>query len=244
VVVANQIRVASLFRAVPEDRFEAARTVFLRIRKEWNVPVEVANDGDVTALAGAMSLGVSAILGVAMGSSEAGGYLDRGGRLTGRMTELAFTPVDMNPAAAMDEWSRDHGVGAKYFSQQAVNKLAPAAGFAFAETMPLPERLKVVQERMNAGDARAAGIYETIGVYLGYTVPWYREFYDFDHLLILGRVTSGAGGDIILSKAREVLRTEFPEWADRLNVFLPDEKARRVGQSVAAASLPELKGAR
>ena len=121
-----------------------------------------------------------------------------------------------------------------------MNKLAPAAGLAFPDGMPLPERLKVVQDRMRAGDECAARIYETIGVYLGYTVPWYREFYDFDHLLILGRVTSGTGGDIILNKARELLRAEFPEWAGKVNVFMPDEKARRVGQSVAAASLPDL----
>jgi predicted NBD/HSP70 family sugar kinase len=244
VVVANQIQAASLFRAVSEARFGEARNLFLRIQKEWQVPVEVANDGDVTALAGAMSLGVSAILGVAMGSSEAGGYLDRKGRLTGRMTELAFAPVDLNPQAAADEWSGDRGVGAMYFSQQAVNKLAPAAGLAFEEAMPLPERLKVVQNHMAAGDDRALRIYETIGVYLGYTVPWYREYYDFDHLLILGRVTSGRGGETILSKAQEVLRLEFPEWGGRLNVSMPDERARRVGQSAAAASLPRLEAMR
>ncbi len=239
-VVGNRIMVASLFRAVPEELFEGARNIFLRIRQEWQVPVEVANDGDVTALAGAMSMGVNAILGVAMGSSEAGGYIDRGGHLTGRITELAFGPVDLNPVAAVDEWSMDHGVGALYFSQQAVNKLAPAAGFSFAVGLPLPERLKIVQERMASGDERARRIYETIGVYLGYSAPWYREFYDFDSMMILGRVTSGAGGDVIIDKANEVVRSEFPEWGERLSVSMPDEKARRVGQSVAAASLPGL----
>ena len=241
-VVANRIMVASLFRSVPEARFGDARNIFLRIQKEWQVPVEVANDGDVTALAGALSMGVNAILGVALGSSEAGGYIDRGGHLTGRITELAFAPVDFNPAAAADEWSGDHGVGAMYFSQQAVNKLAPAAGFCFEAGMPLPERLKMVQERMKTGDERTRRLYETIGVYLGYTVPWYREFYDFDSMMILGRVTSGPGGDVIIATANEVLRKEFPEWADRVKVFMPDEKARRVGQSVAAASLPETGG--
>jgi predicted NBD/HSP70 family sugar kinase len=240
VVVGNRIMVASLLRSIPPERYSEAQDLFCRIQKEWQVPVEVANDGDVTALAGAMSLDVRAILGVAMGSSEAAGYLDRDGRLTGRLTELAFAPVDFNPAAPVDEWSGDRGVGALYFSQQAVSRLAPVAGIEFAEELPMPERLKVVQERMRAGDERALRIYETIGVYLGYTVPWYREFYDFDHLLILGRVTSGPGGDVILGKAREVLRTGFPAWADRLKVFMPDEKARRVGQSVAAASLPAL----
>ena len=241
VVVANRIMVASLFRAVPPGHYALAQGLFNRLQQEWQVPVEVANDGDVTALAGALSLETKAILGVAMGSSEAAGYFDRKGRLTGRLTELAFAPVDFNPASAADEWSGDTGVGAMYFSQQAVNKLAPAAGITFDERLPLPERLKEVQQLMASGDQRARQIYETIGVYLGYTVPWYREFYDFDHLLILGRVTSGTGGEIILEKAHEVLKTEFPELAGKVNVFMPDEKARRVGQSVAAASLPEVK---
>ena len=238
VVVANRIMVASLFRAVPAERYADAQNIFLRLQREWQVPLEVANDGDVTALAGALSLGVRAILGVAMGSSEAGGYLDRQGRLTGRLEELAFTPVDLNPGAALDEWSGDAGVGSMYFSQQAVNKLAPAAGFTFPADQPLPERLQAVQARLAAGDARARQIFETIGVYLGYTVPWYREFNDFDHLLLLGRVMSGAGGEIIRDRAEAILRAEFPELAARVRVILPDEKARRVGQAVAAASLP------
>jgi hypothetical protein len=38
----------------------------------------------------------------------------------------------------------------------------------------------------------------------------------------------------------EVLKSEFSELADRINIQLPDEKSRRVGQSVAAASLPAI----
>ena len=56
--------------------------------------------------------------------------------------------------------------------------------------------------------------------------------------MILGRVTSGAGGERILATAKEVLASEFPEIARRVSLFLPDEKARRVGQAAAAASLP------
>ncbi len=240
VVVDNRIMVASLFRAVPPERYAEAQDLFLRLQREWQVPLAVANDGDVAALAGALSLGVQAILGVAMGSSEAGGFLDRQSRLTGRLTELAFAPVDMNPGAGVDEWSGDAGVGALYFSQQAVNRLAPAAGFAFPDDQPLPARLQAVQARLAAGDERARRIFETIGVYLGYTVPWYREFNDFDHLLLLGRVTSGAGGDIIRARAEAVLHAEFPDLAARVRICLPDERARRVGQAVAAASLPVL----
>lgn len=238
VIVNNEIRSASLFRAVPAEKYPAAKRTFLRLRDEWNVPLDVLNDGDVTALAGGMSLGVTGVLGLAMGSSEAAGYLDRDGRLRGWLSELAFAPVDHNPAAPADEWSGDRGVGAQYFSQQAVNRLLPAAGISVPPDLGLPERLKEVQTLMAKGDRRAAQIYETIGVYLGYTIPHYADFYDFDHVLILGRVTSGEGGRILLANARQVLRAEFPALADRIQLHVPDEKSRRVGQAVAAASLP------
>jgi len=194
----------------------------------------------VTALAGLMSLGKKGILGVAMGSSEAVGFIDRNGCLTGRLSELAFAPVDLHPEAPADEWSGDIGVGAMYFSQQAVNHLALKKGMRFPAKMALPQRLERVQERMAEGDVTALRIYQKIGLYLGYTVPWYREFYGFDSMMILGRVTSGAGGVMILETARLILADQFPEIAEQVEVFMPDEKARRVGQSVAAASLPVL----
>lgn len=241
VFINNQVRIASLFRAVPEDLFEKkVKGMFLRLGDEWGVPFEVLNDGEVTALAGMMSLDETAVLGIAMGSSQAAGFLNAGGHLVDWLDELAFVPVDLSPGAPVDEWSGDRGVGANYFSQQAVNRLAIAAGLPFRRTADLPERLQEVQARMEAGDERAARIYESIGVYLGYTVPWYEVFYDFRNLLVLGRVMSGPGGDVIVRKASEVLRTEFPETAARIRLHLLDEKSRRVGQAVAAASLPEL----
>lgn len=237
VIVDNEIRVSSLLRAIPKKLFPAAAAVFKRIAMEWNVPLVVMNDGDVTALAGALSLQQKGMLGIAMGSSKAAGFMDKRGRILGWLNELAFAPVDYNPRAPADEWSGDPGVGALYFSQQAVNKLLPAAKIKLPQAMGLPERLKEVQNLMAAGDERAAGIYQTIGVYLGYTIPHYLDFYDFDHMLILGRVTTGKGGDIVLAKAREVLAHEFPEVSIAMHV--PDEKTRRVGQAVAAASLPK-----
>ena len=243
IIVDNEIRVASLLRAIPKKDYPKAAGVFKRIAKEWRVPLQVMNDGDVTALAGALSMNKKGILGIAMGSSEAGGFLDKKGRILGWLNELAFVPADYNPKAACDEWSGDAGVGALYFSQQAVNKLLPAAGLTFSESLGLPERLKEVQKLMAEGSdadkAKAAKIYETIGVYLGYTLPYYAEFYDYQDVLILGRVTTGEGGDIVIAKAKDILAREFPDV--KINVHVPDEKARRVGQAVAAASIPEVK---
>ena len=119
-------------------------------------------------------------------------------------------------------------------------KLAPAAGISLDESLSPAEKLKVVQKEMASCNPEAAKIYETIGVYFGYTLGWYSRFYDIDHVLIMGRVTSGDGGPIILQKAQEVLDKEFPELAAKAQLHIPDEKSRRVGQSVAAASLPQV----
>ena len=241
IIVDNEIRVASLLRAVPRKDFPRAAGIFKRIQREWNVPVTVMNDGDVTALAGALSLGGNGMLGIAMGSSEAAGFMDKQGRIPGWLNELAFSPVDYQPNAAVDEWSGDKGTGVMYFSQQAVNQLLPAAGIRLPPKMGLPERLKEVQSLVDRDDGRAVKIYETVGVYLGCGMAHYADFYDFRQALILGRVTTGGGGDIVITKAHEVLKKHFPEVAVKIELRLPDEKSRRVGQAVAAASLPALR---
>lgn len=242
VYIDNKIMVASLFIKVSDEDFEKkVKTMYMDVAKEiGDVPVEVANDGDVTALAGAMSLEDNSVLGVAMGTSEAAGYVDKAGNITGWLNELAFAPVDFNRDAMVDEWSGDYGCGVKYFSQDAVIKLAPAAGIELDESLSPAEKLKVVQKLMEEGDSRARDIYETIGVYFGYTIAYYSMFYDIKHVLIMGRVTSGEGGTIILDKANEVIDAEFPDVAKKTKLHIPDEAARRVGQSVAAASLPEI----
>ncbi len=243
VYVDNRIMVASLFLKVSDEDFDRkVKNMYLDVAKEIgeNIPIEVANDGDVTALAGAMDLGDNAVLGVAMGTSEAGGYVDAQGNITGWLNELAFAPVDYCEDAMVDEWSGDYGCGVKYFSQDAVIKLAPAAGIELEESLSPAEKLKVVQGLMAESDPRAAAIYDTIGAYFGYAIAFYTEFYDIRHVLIMGRVTSGEGGVILLERAKEVLEREFPALAATIQLHIPDENSRRVGQSVAAASLPEI----
>ena len=244
VYVDNRIMVASLFLKVSDEEFDKkVKNMYIDVAKEIgeNIPIEVANDGDVTALAGAMDLNDNSVLGVAMGTSEAGGYVDPQGNITGWLNELAFVPVDFSSDAMVDEWSGDYGCGVKYFSQDGVIKLAPYAGIELDENLSPAEKLKVVQGLMKEGDQRAADIYDTIGAYFGYAIAFYSEFYDIKHVLIMGRVTSGEGGTILLSRAQEVLDKEFPELSKKINLHIPDESSRRVGQSVAAASLPELK---
>jgi predicted NBD/HSP70 family sugar kinase len=240
IYINNRPMIASLFRGIPPERFGEIRDLFLRIRREFGVPLEVINDGDVTALAGAMSLEDNGILGIALGSSEAAGYVDLDGNITGWLSELAFAPVDYRPGAPADEWSGDRGVGSQYFSQQCVFRLAPKAGIHLPADITDAEKLKFVQEKLEAGDEDVARIWQSMGYFMGYGVAHYAAFYPLKHVLLLGRCTSGRGGHIILDGANAVLRAEFPDLA-HVHLQLPDEKSRRVGQSIAAASLPALK---
>ena len=241
VYVANRTMVASLFLAVPDNLFDSkVKDIFLMAGREiGNVPVVVCNDGDVTALAGAMGMNTNNVLGIAMGTSEAAGYVDSKGYITGWLNELAFAPVDASPHAMEDEWSGDIGCGVKYFSQDSIIKLALSAHIELDCARTAAEKLKVVQELLEKGDCRAKDVYESLGVYLGHTLPLYYSMYGFEKVLLLGRVMGGKGGNIILDTARKVLQGEYPHIAAVISVSLPDEQSRRVGQSVAAASLLE-----
>ncbi|HBA84699.1 MAG TPA: transcriptional regulator [Verrucomicrobia bacterium] len=240
VYVNNRVKVASLFRGVPSDLFERrVKDLFLEIKKAWNdIPFELVNDGEVTALAGSMSIGDNGVLGMALGSSLAAGYVTLDGRITSWLNELAFAPVDYNPQAPVDEWSGDYGCGVQYLSQQGVGRLIPRAGIEVDEALPLPEKLKQVQKLMAAGDPRASKIYQTLGAYLGYALAHYADFYAIRNVLILGRVTTGEGGRVIMEGAKEVLRKIFPDVHQAIAFHIPDEKDKRHGQAVAAASLP------
>ncbi len=239
VYVDNKIMVASLFIKVDKKKYgDYVKNMYINIAKEMgNIPLEVANDGDVTALAGSIDLNDNRVLGIAMGTSEAVGYINKDGGINGWLSELAFVPVDFNEGAMADEWSGDVGVGCKYFSQDAVIKLAEAGGYRFKDGATPAEKLKEIQALMEKDDPLARQIYEDIGVYLAYTLPFYAKFYDMKHVLLLGRVTGGKGGNILLDSCKKVLEEEYPEFAE-LDISLPDEKNRRVGQSIAAASLP------
>ena len=241
VLVKNRAMVSSLFMAVDKEKYgDEAKNVYIDVCKDLGYKMVVANDGDVAALACSMALDTTGILGIAMGTSEAGGFIAPDGSLKGYMTELAFAPVDYNPNSSRDPWSGDFGVGAEYFSQDCVIRLAKKAGIELDENLTPAEKLKEVQKLMEADDQRAINIFETIGTYFGYAVANYNEIYDIHNVQISGRVTSGKGGEVILKKAVELLKAEFPELDEKIKIFLPGEKERRVGQAVAAASLYEL----
>ena len=240
IYIDNRPVVSSLFRAVPSKHYSAIKDLFINIQKEMKVPLEVINDGEVTALAGAMSIGEGSILGIALGSSEAAGFVDADMHITGWLNELAFAPIDYSSEAPIDAWSGDRGCGASYFSQQAVFRLAPRAGIDIPAELSDAEKLKYVQEKLEAGDKGAIKIWQSMGVYLGYALAHYVDFYDFKHVLIVGRCTSGCGGELLMEGAKAVLEAEFPDLCKSITLHLPNEKFRRLGQAVAAASLPDL----
>lgn len=243
IYINNDVRVASLFRGITDKQVfeDVVRPMFKTIMaKEFpGVPFDVINDGEVTALAGSITMNTNAVLGIAMGTSEAAGWVDPQGNVTTQINELAFAPVDYRENGPVDEWSGDEGCGVQFFCQQGVARLAPAAGFDFGD-MPFPEQLIEVQKAMAEGDERAAKIYQTIGTCFGYAIAHYADFYEIGTLIIMGRATSGPGGQIMIDSAKDVLNAEFPHLAEQINITQPDEKMKRHGQAVAAASLPAI----
>ena len=239
IIVDNELRLASMFRRVSPDDFSSnVVNMFSRIKSLWQKPFRILNDGDVAALAGAHDLGTGALLGIAMGSSQATGYVNTAGNINGSLNELSLTPVNVGKTLDQDDWTGDFGAGMHYFSQVAVNKLALKAGIKFSQEMGLPERLLLVQQEVQQGKERAIEIFKTMGFYLAYTLPLYRLFYPFNNLQLMGRVTSGAGGEIIVHHARKMLKTQFPQMSEQIIFHLPEEKDRRFGQAIAAAGLP------
>ncbi len=236
IYVQNETRVASLFLKVPSENYDKIRTIYVDAAAEYGAPLTVANDGDVAALAGAIELNKNNLLGIAMGTSEAAGYADRDGKLLGWLNELAFVPIDVNTKSMIDEWSGDYGTGVKYLSQDGVIKLAALAGISFEGAETPAEKLKVVQALAESGDGRAKDVFFDLGNYLAYALLYYHGFYGFDNVLLMGRVLSGVGGEIIKTRAEEVLR-EYRDEVGGIELLLPDEKSRRVGQAVAAANL-------
>jgi predicted NBD/HSP70 family sugar kinase len=239
IYIDNEPRVASLFRGISKEDFDRhIRGIFKDMKKEWgDIPVEVANDGDVTALAGAMMLKSNGVLGISMGTSLAAGYIDSKGKVTSWLNELAFAPIDYRANGPADEWSKDRGCGVQYFSQQAVGRLIPNSGLDIDPDLALPEKLEAVQKYMLKGDPRAKAIFQTIGIFFGYGIAHYADFYDIEHVLFLGRVSSGEGGQIIKNAAEKVLEGEFPELAKTISISFPDEHMKRHGQAIAAATL-------
>jgi predicted NBD/HSP70 family sugar kinase len=242
IYIDNKVMAASLFQKVSDEDFEKKiKNLFLDIAKELgDIPICVANDGDVTALAGAMSLGKNKILGIAMGTSQAAGYIDAAGNITGWLNELAFVPIDIQEFAPMDPWSGDVGTGVSYFSQDGVIRLAKIQGIPISPIHSPAEQLADIQVLVEEGSIKALQIFETIGTYLGYAIAYYSMFYDIDEVLLLGRVLSGKGGVLIQEHCTKVLDSLNPFLGKTIHITLPNEATRRVGQSIAAASLTKI----
>ncbi len=236
IYIGNRVCAASLFRNVPDDAFDSdVAPMFQRIADDWGVPLRVSNDGDVTALAGYHELRQGPVLGLALGSSLAGGYVDDTGALRGWLNELAFCPIDLADDAPCDDWSGNRGIAAQYLSQQGVFRLAERVGLPIDPQAGAAERLQAIQRLHAEGDPRTVEIYRTIGVWLGWYVDWLASCMPLRHVLLLGRVTTGSGGLLLMDAARTVLEHRCPEAS--ITLSMPSESMRRLGQAVHAASL-------
>merc|ERR1712178_384692 len=227
----NEATWCDIFPNVPPDVYkEKVVDIFKRLAKEMagDVPLKVINDGEVTALAAFQKIQAGNVMGISMGSSEGGGYANADGNLVGWINELCYIRLDLNPRAPTDPWSKGAhtGLSHMYLGQRGTTKLAAKGGVDVPENMKYPhpdmctikhenhaQCLKLIQEAMKneEKEPEVKKIYETVGVYLGYALAQYSEFYKIDHVMSLGRVSKGKGGDLMLETARKVLTSEFPE---------------------------------
>merc|ERR1712113_585841 len=229
-----------------------------RIAKEvaGDVPLKVINDGEVTALAAVQKIGKGNIMGISMGSSEGGGYANADGNLMGWINELCYIRLDLNPQAPTDPWTKGAhtGISHMYLGQRGATKLAgkvvkdlpanytyPHADMCTIKHEDHAQCLKLIQKAMAdpEQEEKARSLYETVGVYLGYGLAQYCEFYKIDHVMILGRVSKGEGGDLMLATAKKVLETEFPD-LKHIEFHTADDHFKAVGQCIAAAALPSV----
>jgi len=250
----NEATWCDIFPNVPPDVYKAKVVdIFKRIAKEvaGDVPLKVINDGEVTALAAVQKCGQGNIMGISMGSSEGGGYANGDGNLMGWINELCYIKLDMNPNAPTDPWTKGshRGMSHMYLGQRGATKNAfkvcdvpdnykyPHPDMCTIKHEDHANCLKLIQAAMKDNPAKASDLYKTCGVYLGYGLAQYKEFYDIDHVMILGRVSKGDGGDLMLKTAAEVLEKEFPELS-KITFHTADDHFKAVGQCIAAAALP------
>merc|ERR1712070_895990 len=252
---ANEATWCDIFPNVPPDVYkEKVVDIFVRIAKDLagDVPLKVINDGEVTALAAVQKIGKGNVMGISLGSSEGGGYANEDGNLMGWINELCYIKLDMNPNAPSDPWTNCHrGISHMYLGQRGATKNAhKICEVPENQRYPHPDMctikhenhaqvLKKIQEAMKENPDKASDLYKTCGVYLGYGLAQYVESYKIDHVMILGRVSKGAGGDLMLATAAEVLKTEFPDLPP-IQFHTADDHFKAVGQCIAAAALPTL----
>mmetsp|Transcript_86996 Transcript_86996/g.211103 ORF Transcript_86996/g.211103 Transcript_86996/m.211103 type:complete len:656 (-) Transcript_86996:104-2071(-) len=255
----NEATWCDIFPNVPRDVYkEKVVDIFTRIAKEvaGDVPLKVINDGEVTALAAAAKIGAGNIMGISMGSDEGAGYANKDGNLTGWINEMGYVRIDFSPSGARNPWDGGVHTGCShmYLGQRGATKLAAKGGVPVPENYVYPHAdmltikhevhaqcLKMIQEAMKdpEKEAEVTKLYETIGVYLGYTLAQYTEFYPIDHVMLLGRVSKGKGGDVMLATAKKVLTEEFPDI--NITFHTADDHFKAVGQCIAASALPTLK---
>jgi len=252
----NEATWCDIFPNVPQDVYkEKVVDIFKRIAKEvaGDVPLKVINDGEVTALAAVQKISKGNVMGISMGSSEGGGYANADGNLMGWINELCYIKLDMNPKAPTDPWTKGNhrGLSHMYLGQRGATKNAhkicevpenykyPHPDMCTIRHEDHAQCLKLIQKAMADTPEKASDLYRTCGVYLGYALAQYTEHYKIDHVMILGRVSKGAGGDLMLKTASEVLATEFPE-LPKITFHTADDHFKAVGQCIAAAALPTI----
>jgi len=209
-----------------------------KLAQNRQIPLRVADNGAVAALAGAMALKVNRepVLGLCMDSGLSCGYIGADGTINDWLNQIAFAPLDGNPDAPADEWSGDRGCGVKYLSQASAIRLAGLAGIELPEGAPR-EQVEFLMGLLDEDNANARKIFENIGCYLGHALALYRGIYtDAKHVALSGLLAQGKSGEIIVEEAMAALKADYPKLAASYELHLPT--GQELETSIAAAALP------
>lgn len=237
VVRDNELLSTSLYASVnEEEKYVCSRDVFKKIISEHfaDIPYSVFNDGDVSAIGASLYFKKSNVLGLSLGTSLAGGFI-KGGNLFNWLNELSKVPLNYSPDARKHYSLDISGAAGEYLSQKGIISLVEEDGIKLSGT--LANKLKEIQRLAEEGNDIVLSAYHDIGLYLGEALRFFYEFYHFESVLLLGRVMSGRGGEIIKDIANKYLL----ENGLKIDFISPDEDFIRLGQSYIVSSLRKYK---
>lgn len=220
IIADNKVRVSSLFR----NTYDKDYSGFYQLNENYII----INDGDAAVLGSMQEGGKTGVLGIAIGTSEAGGYVDETGSVTGYLNELAFVPIDFSDESYIDSWSGDRGCGVSFLSQDGLINMCERSGIIFPDDMETSKKCIYAEELWQNGDERAQAAFRMMGEMLGYALMWYQKFYKINECVVFGGVISGKAGDYAVECASELFK----------NVHKGENS--RFAQSIAAAKLTKM----
>lgn len=227
IVVGNRVVVSGIFSGLAAEEFDGwVAPMGAKLSRAFGgAPTQVAHDGDMTPLWAYVHMGIKRVLGLSLGTGLGAGFVDEHGQVSGMLCEVGKTILDMDAEAPEHIYNKTRGAALHYCSQNAVFRLAEGAGIALDHVDMLAEKLRRVQALVDSGDRSATAVFEAVGRDLAVAVAEFHDYFHMAHVVLVGRVTAGRGGEILLASADAALKRDFPEVADEVRLHVPDSPA-------------------